>query len=156
MQLKQLEIDDLRYICRNMREQSRREVFARRENEDPDALADELMAQASYFAFSGHLDRPIYAGGSVAVGDGLWRTWGFGTDEFPLIGIDVAKFIRRKAIPAVKRMGGTRIESTCIAGISEVDKWLTIMGGRKEAPLPDYGKNGDDFNLWVWDLTNVR
>lgn len=156
--LKPLSLDDLKYICRNMREQSRKEVFACSKVEDPDAMATALFEHASYFAFSEHLERPIYAGGMYLLDPaaGIWGTWGFGTDEFPRVGIAVAKFTRRKAVPAVARMGGRRIESKCIAGLSEVDKWMTIMGAKKEALLSNFGKNGEDFNLWVWDLSDVR
>lgn len=140
-------LEPLRFICRNMREASRKEVFATHDI-PPDILAEVLFNDFSDVAWIGSLDEPIYAGGAYPIGDGVWQTWGFATDRFKEIATPITKFVRRVMMPTLKERGCTRVESTCSGEDPHVAGWMKVLGYEQVRIVPAFGRNGEDFILY--------
>jgi hypothetical protein len=81
----------------------------------------------------------------------VWNAWAFGTNGI------------RRAIPEISEHGLTvlfpyffrkyrpkRVEIRSISDHDIAHRWLTGLGATHEATLTRYGKNGEDFELYVW------
>lgn len=141
--------EDVEYVVRNMREWNRKEVCATRWSDDPDELVDSLML-VNYFAWVVGIERPIAMIGAVPVHPGVWNVFGFGTDEVNRLALWLTKHYRRVMIPALQSAGAHRIESHSMDGHPETERLLKNAGAHREGTLAGYGKNREDFGVYVW------
>lgn len=150
----ELKFEDVEYIAKNMREWDKREIYASHWHDDPTELAKETMPH-HLFAWTFGLDRPIAAVGAICMWPGVWTVWMFATDEFHLIALPLTKFIKRKMMPALYPFAH-RVECKTIEGHKEAQKWLDMLGAKREdGILEKYGKNKDNFIVYRWFKEDV-
>lgn len=143
-------------VAENMRDWDRREIRATRFTDDPLIIANEAKICGQIVGFVAGLERPIAAFGGFEMWPGVWSAWLFATDEFGRIGISVTKTTVRRIIPMMWGFGAHRIESRSMEGHHEAQRWLEVIGARREATLHQYGRDREDFHTYKWERPNVR
>lgn len=136
-------------VAEKMREADKREIYAMRWNESPAEVARDC-ALAGSFAWIAGLERPIAAIGATPLHPGVWSAWCFGTDEFPQIGYRLTRFVQRVMMPALVECGAHRAEAWSIEGHTEAQRWLELLGARRECTRQGFGKHGQDFHCYAW------
>lgn len=139
----------LLYVCRNLREWDRKEIFATRWNDSADDLAVDVHARC----LSGSVvmtNMPVAAFGVVHLWPGVAEVWCFGTDHFRDVGLSLTKHIKRAWMPSLKAMGIHRAQCFSMEGHTEAHSWLEMLGGIRESVQMNYGRNGETFYQYVW------
>lgn len=136
-------------IALAMRDWDRREIFATRRDDDPLAIAAECAAMGEVAWVAG-LEKPIAAFGCFQQWPGVWSMWLFATDEFRRIGIQMTKLIVRSIIPMLFEAGAHRLEARSMEGHEDAQRWLEVIGAKREATLHGYGRDGQDFHVYTW------
>jgi len=144
-----LDYEDLRFITARLREWDRKEIFATRWDDDPDRLAQDALSYGD-FAWVAKKDEPIAAIGAAPLWPGVWSMWCFGTDRFDEIGQYLTKHAVRVMIPALKLLNYRRLECRSIEGHTKAHRWLEFLGAEVEGINREYGRNGEDFRVYVW------
>lgn len=140
---------DLIHICRNLRALSRSEMYLTLECEEPDLLAecfyDHKLQWCAY-----HEGKPAAVIGAMKMHPGVYALYGFGTDDYGHVMLEVTKHARRVMMPEVKATGAHRAQAMSPATHTETHKWLRFLGAEQEARLRGYGKNGEDVLVFAW------
>lgn len=147
MKLRTLERDGARYVCRNLRHESAREVFAAYGDIARDHLAERLFHETGPHSFVFSEERDIYIGGAIPVSADTYQFWGLATPEFHKIVRPLTKWIRRVLIPDLVKMGAKRLNSYMLDGQPKVAGWLKLLGGEQESALQI---NGASFVSFCW------
>lgn len=140
----------VRWVIEHMREWDRTEIFATRTSDDNEAFMAAVEGAGSVSWVVGD-DGPIAVFGCAPMWPGVWSMWLFATDEFPQIGLSVTKMIVRSIVPMLWDAGAHRLQCHSIEGHVDAQRWLGVIGARRESTLPAYGKGKEDFHLYVWD-----
>ena len=136
-------------VAHRMREWDRREIFATRPNDDCDALARDAVAIGA-IGWTAGLERPIAAFGCAEMWPGVYSMWLFATDEFHQIRFSMTRLVKRRIVPMLFDAGAHRLEARSMEGHHDAQGWLKLIGARREATLKAYGKDRQDFHLYVW------
>lgn len=147
-----------RYIVQNMRAIDRKEIFATRDDDDEDRLVLELLWAAdrpgmsfTHFADDGE---PISVMGFHKLRKGVATVWAFGTERWPEAVKSMTKTVRRVIIPALVEGGYHRAECAALTERADTAKWLPSLGMELEAVLAGFGRQREDFSLYVWRPEN--
>ena len=152
MNLRKLNLLDVAYVCARLRDADRREIFATRRTDEPDALAVEIIRYWGPIGWvATHNDRPVALVGATETWPGVWSAWMMATDEFPMVARRVTRFVKRVMIPGLVDLGAHRCEARSIDGHTEAHRWLRVLGATEEARLRRYGRNGEDFLVFRFD-----
>ena len=82
---------------------------------------------------------------------GVWNAYMLGTADFPQVALSVCKHARRFIIPAIFNSDGfQRMDAYAVADYCLAHRWLSWLGAQCEAPLANWGKNGETFLSFVW------
>lgn len=144
------------YVARNMRDMDAKELFATRYEDDPDALAMDMMTRWGpmwWIAGNAETRRPIAVIGATERWPGMWQVGMFATDEFGQIGLGLTRWVVRRMIPTIRETpsGVRRAEAYSIEGHDVAHRWLEMLGAvREPLPLDGYGKGGETFHKFVW------
>lgn len=141
----------VRHVAGNMREWDRREIFSTRLDDDVDAFAVDVLAAGPVSWVAGLPDEPIAVFGCAPMWPGVWSMWLFATDNFGQIGISVTRLIVRSIVPMLFEGGAHRLEARSMEGHTDAQRWLKLIGARREATLKGYGRDGSDFHTYTWD-----
>jgi hypothetical protein len=154
MKLAKADLGSLLYVCRNLRADDAAEVFATRWNDDPDELAAQAFQTWGRFNWVAFGDDgiPIASVGAVPSWNGVWQGWMMATDRFPEIGKHLTKWMRQVMIPAVVEAGCHRAEARSAASHSLAHRWMEMLGAKPESVLRRYGREKQDFVLFVWEF----
>ena len=149
---------DVLFVAQRMRAWDRREIFACRWDDDPEALAqDTVRALARGLAWCAHLEQtPVAVVGAVPCWPGVWQVAAFATDAFPRVALPLTRFIRCTLIPTLYEMGAHRAECRSLEGHMAAHRWLMALGARREAVHPEYGRAGETFVTFAWSRDDVR
>jgi hypothetical protein len=79
----------------------------------------------------------------------------FATDRFGEIAIATHRFAKEVFFPVLKDVGYIRLECRSMASHTVAHRWLESLGGRQEAVVSSYGKDGQDFILYCWTKPKV-
>lgn len=150
MNLAKANLLDVLYVARNMREWDRREIFATRWNDDPDALTVEIVSRCGPCWWVAGTERAIAVIGATEIWPGVWSAGMFATDEFPKIGLSLTRWVRKSMIPLLRSEGMHRAECRSMAGHEVAHRWLALLGAEMESRVPNYGKGGEDFFTFAW------
>lgn len=145
----------LAHVAENMREWDRREIFATRADDDPAALCDDVRRCGNISWVAG-LERPIAAFGCAPMWPGVWSMWLFATDEFGRIGISVTKLVTRTIVPMMIEAGAHRLEARSMEGHADAQRWLEVIGAKREGTLVRYGRGREDFHVYAWPAAEGR
>ena len=146
-----------------MREWDKREVYAVRYADDPDALADDIediCRRFEWWFIAGLPDKsrgPLSPDVTPIAFVGIWPTGpvsvnvsAIGTDRFNEIALPLTRKLRRETIPWLRKYGITRAECRCLKTHGEAVRWLKLLGAEEECELPGLGKHGETYLQMVW------
>ena len=152
-------VDDIYQVAVNMRERDYAEISALHY-----AVNRETLAQTLARGYGDNPDvlcasyegRPIAIGGCLTFRPNVASLLMFSTDEFPRVGLTVARFIRRQMFPRLEQAGIHRFEAVTLAGYTEIHDWMRTLGLEAETgPLRNFGKNGEAF-IYYAKVVDVR
>ncbi|HEY1139942.1 MAG TPA: hypothetical protein VGE88_07015 [Lysobacter sp.] len=153
LKLVDLNLLDVAYVCRNLRADDARELFALRFDDNPDGIAVHALQGWSLGWVAWGDERPIAVIGAKELWPGVWSAGMFATDEFGQIGPLLTRWVRRRMIPALRELGMHRAEAKSIEGHDVAHRWLERLGARVEGePMRNYGKNRETFVTYVWEF----
>lgn len=156
MRLTDLEPWAVAHVVRNIREADRAEVFALWPG-DEDSFIAEVCANYGPFRFvAWHESVPVAIFGANLIRSGVYTAYLFATDDFPLIGLPVTRFIKRELIPVIERAGAHRCDAWSSATHFWAHRWLKALGAFPEATLRRLGRDGEDFVIFRWDNRRVH
>ena len=145
---------DMIYLCSNMRENDRTEIFALRPHDSPDMLAWEAyhaIRNTGRGRIAWHKGRPAGVAAFTEQWPGCWEVWMFGTDEFRSVVIDLVRWFRKEANDILNVCEGRRLQCDSRLGYDEAWKLIQAMGGVPEGPpMMAYGKDGAAYQRFVW------
>lgn len=148
-------LHDLLYVAHHMREWDRREIYATRWTDDPEALAIDCWSRSRPNAWTVRPDGaspPVAAVGAVERWPNVWSVWMFGTDALPAAGLSLHRFVRRDMIPALRGGGARRADCMSMDGHTDAHAWLERLGARRTPePFRNWGRNGETFWQYYWE-----
>lgn len=149
MVLQDLNIDTVTFVATHMRAWDRREIFATRFDGELEPFIQDVMraGPVSWVAGDG---LPIAAFGCRPLWPGVWSMWFFATDEISKIGLSVTRLIIKGILPMLWDAGAHRLECRSMDGHTEAQEWLETLGARREGTAKAYGRDGEDFHVYVW------
>ena len=143
----------VRQVAESMRAADRRELFATRRDEDPAAIAAELMATSALGAVVASRRKP-FAAVAVICGremwPGVWSMGLFATDRWPEVVIETYRYLTRELGPELRRLGAHRLECHSLAEHASAHRLLARLGAVREAEVPGFGRRGEDFVRYAW------
>jgi len=144
--------DAILHVALHMRERDRAELFANRWDDSALGVAESTIAiKDQGLLYVGWLeDTPVVVYGARPIWPGVWTVYAYATDDFPRIGGYVTRHIRRAMMPGLLLMGAHRAQCYSLASHDVAHRWLTALGASRDARLPAFGKNGEDFILFSW------
>lgn len=143
--------DDAGVIAMNLREDDERELFATMWPEQRHASIAESFLRSSPTSWCARLDGdPVAMLAAWPMWSGVWRVGMVATDAWPRVALGVTKFVIRDMIPMLRATGAHRAEAWSIADHHEAHRWLALLGAERDAIIPRYGRNGEDFALYSW------
>lgn len=142
--------DRLRYVITHMRERDHKEIYALRFDEDPERfLASQMWIMGDMCRIWERNGVPVAVQGVIPAWPGVWHMFAYGTDEWPKVVLSMTRWAWGIVIPAMSRMAH-RVEARAMATHTESRRWIESFGAKQEAVLREYGKNREDFVLYVW------
>lgn len=139
-----------RHVVENMRAADREELFATMDSDDEEALMRDVCAWGP-FNMTVWRDNPVAIFGASHIHKGVYRAFLLGTDEFPLIGLQVSRFIKHSLIPALENAGAHRCEALSLSTHVWAHRWLKMLGAVEEGRLCRFGRDRQDFIVFRWD-----
>lgn len=146
---------DLCFVAANLRDEDRREIFATA------LLASATEAALLSWHSSGPdwswtvwLDDQPHAAFGVSYGSPLQphirSAWAWGSNKFKRCAPAITRFCKREWPSRLIAEGVTRVEIRSIKDHDLAHRWLAALPARKEAEMPNYGVNGETFELWAF------
>lgn len=147
----------IQYICLNLRERDRTEIFGMRSHDNPIWLTNEVVAYAckgkAAIAYAGK--RPAGIVGVTPMWPGVFTIWAFGTDEWRSVAVDVVRYTRNDLKPWLLSRGAHRVQCESRFDHTEAHGLLERFGARRECTLSGYGRDGADYFLYAWRRDDV-
>ncbi|MGB7101550.1 MAG: hypothetical protein WBD95_22630 [Xanthobacteraceae bacterium] len=97
-------------------------------------------------------DEPIIACGAVFLHRGVASSFMYATDRWPEVATEAREFLGHTAKRILTTAGIHRLQILGMTGDPLVDLWRQASGAERESVLAKYGKNGEDFDLFVCHL----
>lgn len=142
---------DVTYVAAHMRDADRREIYCQRADENAHAMAVTMVYTSPVHCYVAFEDgSPVAAFGAGELHPNMWTAWAFGTRRIRRAIPAVSRHIRDHMIPAILKAGAHRCEVRSIVDHDIAHRWLEGLGAVREAGLPGYGRNGEDFILFAW------
>lgn len=140
-----------------MRQADAREIFALQPYTTDIRRIARFCAEASSHGAVAFADdgAPIAALGAVPNWPGMYSVWMFATDRWPHVALATTRYARRVLIPALIDAGAHRAFCHSLAAHRVAHSWLAMLGARKTAYLPNWGRAREDFVLFTWELDDV-
>lgn len=146
----------IEYIVNHMRARDREEIFALRWTDDDAELVRDLTACAGkLWRVWSYQGEPVAINGALPVRPGVVAAAGFGTDKWRQVIRPMTAWAQQWLIPCLQTAGYHRGEAYVSAANMQSRRWLDALGAQKEAYLFQYGRNCEDFILYVWRLNDV-
>ncbi len=146
----------LSFVAANMRDMDWKEIRCQLPEERRGMAAEIVFYAGGPHRYAGVLNGcPVAVWGMFELRPGLWTAWAYGTDRLGRVAPLISKHIFETVVPDILARGARRVEVRSLKGHSHVDGWLSRMGGVLECEMPDYGANGETFNLWAWRKSDL-
>lgn len=148
MTIKRATVGDVRAVALAMRATDFSEFRATSYTEDRQYLAHDLSLK--YGGRDDVLvgmadDQPVCIGGTIEAWPGVLSLLFFATDDFPLIGRGITRWIRRELFPRYLASGVHRIQAVSHGEHTDAHAWLRSLGLRQEAVFRGFGRERQDF-----------
>lgn len=144
--------EDVRQVAAQMRERDQAEFLAVSHAKTHAELVEALVARygGAGDAICAYTDRPVAVGAMVRHRPNVVSLAFFATDQFPEIALGLTKFIRDRLFPCYRAEGVHRIECVSMEGYDAAHRWIGLLGLKREAVLPKFGKGGETFLQFAW------
>lgn len=154
MMLGNLNLAHLIYICSNLRQSDKDEVFATRDDTSPEELACSIFSRrdsgVAWIAYS-KTGVPVAAFGAYRQCGSLWGLWMMATNDWKEVARGVTKFGIKFVMPFLfERMGMKYGHCISSADNQAAHRWIARLGGHPDSGLTHWGKNGEDFIRFIW------
>jgi hypothetical protein len=93
---------------------------------------------------------PIAIGAVIEARPNVGTLFFLATDKFSLVAFGLTRFIKGTLFPRLKEAGMHRIECASIEGHEQAHRWIEALGLEREACLPGYGKNKENYIQFAW------
>jgi len=144
---------DVVHICENLRERDIAEIFATRWDNDVHKLAEEIWAyrECAWVAYT-HDGEPAAIMGChpILPGSKVWTIFGFGTPRWSDVIVALSRQALRFCKPMMKNAGANRVSCYALSTHHDARKWVQFLGMHEEATHKMFGKDGEDFVVYVW------
>lgn len=145
--------ENVRFVAEHMRDSDFREFSAVSHARTRQQLADVMVdlygehpgGMCAYGA-----EGPIAIGALIEGRPNVMTLMFFATEAMADIAIPLTRFIRKTLFPRYREEGVHRIECISIDGHDEAHRWIEILGLKREAEFPGYGKHGEGFHQFAW------
>lgn len=146
-------LHDLLYVAHHMRDWDKREIYATRWADDPEALALDCWRHRDTAFIACPKDGPPAAAvGAVERWPNVWSVWMFATDEIGRVGLSLHRFVSRVMIPTLRGAGARRADCFSMDGHTDAQRWLERLGARRTPdPFLNWGRNGETFWHYYWE-----
>ncbi len=145
---------DVETVIHLMRADDALEVYAGRFLDDPQALAEDLVAARPQFiamkALCAAEFDPIAIIGARLMWPGVASIIMVATDRWSEIAFAATRWVKRVAIPVYIARNCHRGQCEAWVGNLVSCAWLENLGFVVEGRLRGYGKNGEDFIQYAW------
>lgn len=143
---------DICAVARAMRECDRREICGLAATEDP-LKAIEALAIMPYFGVTVWRETPVVAIGAMLLHPGVASIFMFATDGWSdrSVRAETARYVRRGLVPTLLAAGVHRMQAPASVEHVESHKWMERFGAKPESVMRGYGKNGENYVLFVMD-----
>jgi len=139
------------HVVAHVRADDLAEVLATRWSDDRLDLAESFLRAGPYAWECGLTEaEPIACVGALEIWPGVWQAWMVATDAFDKIGFQLTRFVRRTIMPIVTTAGAHRVQAHSAETHAVAHRWLESLGAKYEAPVPAFGRNGEDFRCYAW------
>ena len=142
--------EDVWNVALKMRESDFREFVAVSAVETREELADILAARTEQPIGVYREGRPVAIGAMVETRPNVATLMFFATDDFPLVALELTRFVRQRLFPKYREVGFHRFECVSIEGHASAHRWIKILGLELEAYMPKYGREGEAFYQFAW------
>ena len=139
------------YVIQRMRDWDRREIFATRDEEDDLELLQAILDSGEVAWLAGREEEPIALYGCRPMWRGVWSMWFLATDNIGKIGKSVTRQVRNDIVPGLFREGAHRLECRSMEGHLDAQRWLLSLGAIREGTNRAFGRNREDFHVYVWE-----
>jgi hypothetical protein len=140
---------EIAFVINNLREKSRQDIFWATDA-TPEFYIEFLARPVGFKWVIYHEKEPAALIGAMPRHKGVWSLFGMGTDKWTKVWRLVTLVARRDMMRAVSDAGAHRAECLSPAEHGDTHRWLRMLGATHEAPMPGYGKNGEDYILFSW------
>lgn len=140
---------DVAEIAGKMRDIDRREITALAATNDPVLATAHLSLIEHVGATVWRGGEPVCAVGAMILWPGLASMFMFGTERFNEVKIEATRYVKHELLPTLRLMGCHRLQCHSIAEHTEAHEWIRYIGADSEFIEPEYGKNREDFVLFV-------
>jgi hypothetical protein len=140
---------EVAYVCMNLRQKSKEEIFAVNDLSAAD-LAKRLSEAPGFKWVAYHNGLPAALIGAIPLHGGVWSLFGMGTDNWIKVWRQVTLVAKRDMMQAVLDAGGHRAQCMAPASHEDTHKWLRFLGATHEVQMPAYGRNKEDYILFAW------
>jgi hypothetical protein len=144
------DLDALKYICANLRERDRVEIFATRWGLDTDELALDTFNAGEFQWIAYKNSQPVAVVGATPMWPKVWSAFAYGTDRWPEVALSLTKLVKRVIIPTLEASGAHRVQCYAYEGHDDARQWLEALGASAENLIEDYGQNQERFVLYRW------
>lgn len=141
----------LLYVLDRARAADREELLALQQGDNWTPLISDILRAPGLKFFFGD-GKPVVCLGGCEVHPGVWQAWSFATDDFGKLALSVTRFARDVMLPAFVKMGMHRGQAIAAANNAGARRWLKLLGAEEEATLKRYGREGQDFVMFRWDV----
>lgn len=139
---------DVRTVALNMREQDFTEFMATSPSNDRVGLAHDLALRygGRDDVFVGKVDGdPVWIGAAIEVWPGVMALMFWGTPDWPRMGLQTTRWIKRELFPRYFAAGIHRIQAISHAEHTNAHAWLRTLGLSEEARFTAFGRAREDF-----------
>lgn len=145
--LKEPTLSDIEYICLNLRQADRDEIYGVLPHDNPFLLARQTMdiAGTGGFVTVAHAKRPVSVLGFHEQHPRVFNVFAYATDEFHLVAHGLTRFALKELKSAMLAGGCHRAQCDSRADHHTAHRWLECFGFLNEGPLKAFGKDRSDY-----------
>lgn len=150
------------HVCRNMRPNDFKEIFAQRADDDPWALYRDMASMGPAhlwleIARAADTAVPIALFGVMQVSPGVGVAHLMGTKGLTVhAAAQISARIREYVIPAMLEAGLHRVEAHSLAEYRWAHRFLRSTGAVCEGIRTAVGRDGEDFACFIWLKSTIE
>lgn len=154
--MKPLEWLDVRRVAENMCDRHSKNVCMTGFSDDPVEAVSYLMHPSDKIAgvTVWKDDEPVAVAGAIITHPGRASTFFFGTIRWHEMIFEVTRYFHKGLRAELARKGIKRVSIFAPAGDPDGERWKRLGGAKLEATLKSWGKNDEDFSLFVVSLSS--